>query len=56
MGKTFRRQKSWDEYDYDFNKNNKKKKFIKNKQRARDKTKELDELANANTYDFRYDE
>lgn len=56
MGKTFRRQKSWDDYDNDYSvKNNKKKKKF-NKHNRTDKTKNLEELANNSNWDYRYDD
>ena len=56
MGKTFRRQKSWDDYDNDYsvNSSNKKKKI--DKRNRTDKTKNLEELANTSDWDFRYDD
>ncbi len=57
MGKTFRRQKSWDDYDNDYGvKNIKKKKKKFDKRTRTDKTKNLEELANTRDWDFRYDD
>lgn len=54
MGKTFRRQKSWDDYDNSYDVRQKKKKF--NKHNRTDKTKNLEELANSKEWDFRYND